>query len=82
MNWNKILAFTMRILPLKTVLIAIMAFLWDKVNDTKTKWDDYGWNILGFIFVQLGWLTQEELSEISGIPGADGVPGKPREGLA
>ncbi len=82
MNWNKILAFTMRILPLKTVLIAIMSFLWDKVEATDNKWDDTAWRILGFIFVELGWMTQEDLSEITGIPGADGVPGKAREGLA
>ena len=81
MNWKKILVYCLQILPISVVLRAFMSWLWGKVKETDNTLDDYGWNILGYILVQVGWLTQEDLSEITGIPGADGVPGLARDGI-
>ncbi len=82
MNWKAVLLHILNILPISLIISVFLDWMEKLVQKTENKFDDAALQIVRVILVNAGLLDQGQLSLISGQPGADGVPGKAREGLA
>ena len=77
MNWKGILRYILSILPVDYIVIVLLDWLTEQVEKTSNKLDDKAVEILRIILYQAFNIDQGQLSSISGIPGASGVPGLP-----
>ncbi len=76
MNWTGILHYILSIMSLEYIINVFCDFLDEMVKKTSNKLDDKAVAIVKMILLSAFKEDHEQLSELTGVPGANGVPGK------